>query len=56
MKRIIVMVFCFILACIGALIKDLTSLETLGFVFFIFSGLIFFWMFASSFGRLEDDL
>ena len=56
MKRIIMFVICFIFACIGALIKDLTSLETLGFVFFIFGGIGLFWLFAVSFGNLEDDL
>jgi len=56
MKRIILFVICFIFACIGALIKDLTGLETLGFVFFIFAGIGLFWLFAVSFGRLEDDL
>ena len=56
MKRIIMFVICFMFACIGALIKDLTSLETLGYVFIFFGGLGLFWLFAVSFGRLEDDL
>ena len=56
MKRIIVMILCFVFGCIGALIRDLTNLETLGFVFFIFSGIGLFWVFAVTVGNLENDL